>query len=123
MCPKISGLFILRVGTGAAILTHGVPKLKNFAGTTAWIKTQGIPLPVLSTAALVAAETLGAIMLILGVLVHYVGAILTFSMLIATLSHLRKNEGWKATESAAVFCIICLTLSIAGAGAWALVSA
>ena len=114
------GLFILRVFTGAAILTHGIPKLLDFKGTLKWIQHEKFPLPVLSTIGVTLAETFGALLLILGVYTIYAGAVLAFSMLVAILFHIKKHDTWKQMEDAALYFVIFLVISIAGPGAWTL---
>ena len=115
-------LFVLRVGAGAGILTHGIPKLLGFSGTMKWIRSEGFPLPVLSTLGVTAAETIGALMLILGVYVQWAALVLAFSILVALLFHLKKHETFKQMEDAFVYFLVCLVLAIGGAGAWALMS-
>lgn len=114
------GLFILRVAAGAMLLTHGLPKLMHFPNTVKWIRSQGIPLPFLGTIAVTAAETIGALMIILGVQVQWVALILVGSMTVAIITHLRAKETFKQMEDAALYWAIFLALAIAGGGAWTL---
>jgi putative oxidoreductase len=114
------GLFILRVAAGAMLLTHGIPKLRRFPDTVKWIRAQGIPIPFVSTIAVTAAETIGAVLIILGVLTHWVALTLAFSMTVALLTHLRAREPFKQMEDAALYLVVFVTLTIAGGGAWTL---
>lgn len=111
-------LFVLRVAAGAMLLTHGIPKLLHFPKTVQWIRSQGIPVPFLSSAAVTAAETLGALLIILGVFTQWVALALVFSMSVAVLTHLKAKESFKQMEDAALYLAIFLTLAIAGGGAW-----
>jgi putative oxidoreductase len=113
-------LFILRVAAGAMLLTHGIPKLMHFKNTVKWIRSQGIPLPLLGTIGVTAAETIGAVLIILGVYTQWVALIITGSMTVAVLTHLRAKETFKQMEDAALYLVIFLVLAIAGGGAWAL---
>jgi len=114
-------LFILRVITGLALLTHGWPKFKGFVGTMKWLQSEGFPLPLISTCLVVLAEFFGAILLILGVYVQYVAAFIALNFVVVILYHLKKKQGWKAMEMAVLYLAIAVTLALAGAGAWALV--
>jgi uncharacterized membrane protein YphA (DoxX/SURF4 family) len=116
------GLFILRVAAGASLLVgHGLPKLKNFTGTVKWFQSERFPLVFLSATALIAAEVLGSIMLILGIYVQYVAWIIAFAMLVATLYDLRKGKSWDGgVEPPFLFLIIMMLLGFAGGGAWTL---
>ena len=66
------GLVILRVGIGILMLFHGWPKLnpngpmKGPAGFAGFLKQQGVPLPTLLAWVVALLETLGALLLIVG---------------------------------------------------------
>ena len=66
------GLVILRVGMGVLMLFHGWPKLnpngpmKGPAGFAGFLKQQGVPLPTLFAWVVALLETLGALLLIVG---------------------------------------------------------
>lgn len=113
-------LFILRVAAGAMLFTHGIPKLLRFKNTVQWIRSQGIPLPFLSTIAVTSAETIGAVLIILGVYTQWAALVLVGSMSVAVLTHLRAKESFKQMEDAALYLVIFLVLAIAGGGAWTL---
>jgi putative oxidoreductase len=115
-------LFILRVAAGAMLLTHGIPKLLHFTATVKWIRAQRIPLPYVSTVGVTGAETVGAILLILGVSTQWVALLLAGVMCVALLTHLRARDSFKQFEDAALYLVIFLTLAIAGGGAWTLLS-
>lgn len=114
------GLFVLRVAAGAMLLTHGIPKLLHFKKTLAWIRSEKLPLPLLSTIGVTTAETIGAVLVILGVYTQIVASVIAGTMLVAVYTHLRKQETFKQMEDAALYLVIFLALAIAGGGAWAL---
>ena len=113
-------LFILRVAAGAMLLTHGIPKLMHFTNTVKWIHSQKIPLPILSTIGVTAAETMGAVLIILGVYTQWTAAIIAGSMTVAVLTHLRAKDTFKQMEDAALYLLVYLVIAIAGGGAWTL---
>jgi len=66
------GLLILRLGMGLIFLVHGWPKLnpnspmKGTAGFAGFLKQMGVPLPGLFAWVVALLETVGAVLLILG---------------------------------------------------------
>lgn len=114
-------LFVLRVAAGAMLLTHGIPKLVHFTNTIKWIRSQGIPLPFISTIGVTAAETIGALLIILGVYTQWVALIIAGSMAVAVLTHLRAKNTFKQMEDAALYLVIFVVLASAGGGAWTLI--
>lgn len=114
-------LFLLRVIAGAALITHGWPKLRHFASTMKWLQSEGFPLVFISTCLVILAELVGAIMLILGVYVQYAAAIIAGNFVIVVLYHIKKKQPFKGEmEKGLLFFAIALTLAIAGGGAWTL---
>lgn len=114
-------LFILRVAAGAMLLTHGIPKLMHFSSTVKWIHSQKIPLPILSTIGVTAAETIGALLVILGIYTQWVALIIAGSMCVAVFTHLRAKETFKQMEDAALYLLVYLVIAIAGGGSWTLI--
>jgi putative oxidoreductase len=114
------GLFILRVAAGAMLLTHGIRKLTDFSGTIRWLRNEGFPAPVLAGIAVTAAETIGALAVILGLWTRWAALIIAGSMLIAVLFHRKKRDPWNGMEDAALYLVVFVTLAIAGGGAWTL---
>ena len=66
------GLLILRLALGIVMIAHGWPKLnpngpmKGPAGFGGFLKQMGVPLPILSGWVVALLETVGAVLLILG---------------------------------------------------------
>lgn len=76
------GLLLLRVFAGAAMLTHGIPKM--FGGLekfTSFVASLNIPMPKVMALLAALAESLGAFLLLIGL-----GTRLASLMLVATMS-------------------------------------
>lgn len=112
-------LLVLRVLAGIGMLTHGIPKLRDLKGTSAWMRSIGFP----SIAGPIAAgiETFASILLILGVFTPYAAALLLLNMLGALTHHIRAKQSFKQMEDAFLYAAIFATLVLAGGGAWQLV--
>lgn len=113
-------IFLLRLVAGVVFLVHGYPKARNYRGTFNWLVKEKWPLPIFSTALLAIGETLGAVLLILGIFTVPVAIFLGILMAGAAFHHFRKGEGWKGAETAIMLLIICAAIAIAGGGAWQL---
>ena len=87
------GLAILRVGTGAAILQAGLIKALDFPTTVGFMTEAGWRLPTLASFMVTAAEVLGGIGLLLGVLTPLSACAVLSAMLCA----------WAVNVSAAAF--------------------
>jgi putative oxidoreductase len=113
------GLFVLRVLAGIGILTHGIAKMRDLQGTQAWMRSIGFP----SIAGVIAAvvETIGGILLVLGVATQWAALVLLLNMFGALFYHLRARQSFKQMEDAYLYAAIFLVILIAGGGAWELV--
>jgi putative oxidoreductase len=82
------GVALLRIIVGVVFVAHGAQKLFGFglAGLAGFLGQQGIPLPTLSAAALIAAEFGGGLALVLGLFTRWAALPLAFAMLVATLT-------------------------------------
>ena len=92
------GLLIVRVGVGAMFMTHGIPKLAK--GPEGWerlghtMRLLGVDVaPAFWGLAAGLAETLGGLMLVLGLWTRAVCIPLIFTMLMAAWQHLSKGDG------------------------------
>ena len=83
------GPFVLRLALGIIFLIHGWPKLnpnspmKGVDGFAGFLKQMGVPLPMLSAWVVALLETVGAVLLILGIGTRLVAALLVINMLVA----------------------------------------
>ncbi len=85
------GLLILRVALGAIFIVHGWPKLnpngpmKGPAGFGGYLKQMGVPLPLFFAWLVALLETVGAVLLILGLGTRILAAGFAVDMLMAIL--------------------------------------
>jgi putative oxidoreductase len=85
------GLLILRLAMGIIFLSHGWPKLnpnspmKGTAGFGGFLKQMGVPLPGLFAWVVALLETVGAVLLILGLGTRILAVGFAIDMLVATL--------------------------------------
>ncbi|MGH9804640.1 MAG: DoxX family protein [Candidatus Acidiferrales bacterium] len=82
------GIALLRVIVGIVFVAHGAQKLFGFglAGLAGFLGQQGIPLPTVAAAVLIATELGGGLALVLGLLTRWAALPLAFAMLVATLT-------------------------------------
>jgi uncharacterized membrane protein YphA (DoxX/SURF4 family) len=85
------GLFILRLAAGIIFLVHGWPKLnpnspmKGPAGFGGFLKQMGVPMPIFFGWVVALLETLGAVLLILGLGTRVLAVLFAIDMLVAIL--------------------------------------
>ncbi|HWH07430.1 MAG TPA: DoxX family protein [Candidatus Paceibacterota bacterium] len=85
--------FLLRVVVGLIFIMHGYQKLTmGVEGVTGFLGGLGFPMPALFAVLLIAAELGGGILLVLGVLTHWVAKILALVALVALVTvHLQNG--------------------------------
>ncbi len=114
-------LLVLRVGLGGMMLTHGVPKVQGgpaacekLGGAMAYV---GLDLwPTVWGLAAALAETLGAVLLAIGLLTRTSAGFLMATMIVAAAMHLGKGDGLGGASHAIEDGIAFLTLVVAGGG-------
>ncbi len=91
------GLLVMRFGLGVMMIMHGYPKLTG--GPEKWIKVGkamgnlGVSIyPVFWGFMAAATETLGGLLIILGLVYRPVCFLLAFTMVVATLSHFQRGD-------------------------------
>ena len=118
-------ILILRIGIGVAFLFHGVPKL--IAGPEMWTNLGGAlgslgfdfaPTTMGFLAAL--SESLGGLLLALGLFTPIASLFLFFTMLVATLMHISNGEPFMKYSHAFEAAILFLSLIFIGAGKFSL---
>jgi len=125
------GPLILRIGLALVFLAHGWPKLnpnsemKGVAGFTAGLKQMGVPLPTFSAWVVTLLETVGAVLLILGLGTRILAVGFAIDMLVAI--YLVKVRMMKAPFSGQngwdfefALMVGSIALLFTGAGAYAL---
>jgi len=112
---KHIALLILRLGSGALILTHGIPKINRLlADEVKFSDPFGLG-PTVSLALAVFAEVICAVMVIIGFKVRLATFPLMITMLTAAFyAHL--DDPFSRKELPLMFFICFLTLCIAGGG-------
>jgi len=116
-----TGLLILRVGLGAMMMFHGLPKIMG--GPATWnglgssMKVIGINfLPTFWGLMAALAEGMGGFLLVLGLFFRPVNMLLAFTMLIAALVHFGKGEGVFGAAHAIEVGIVFFSLIFIGPG-------
>ncbi len=120
------GLLLLRVGIGGMFfLFHGLPKLtggpalwENIGGAMAGIGVTFAPVFWGFMAAL--AESVGAILLMIGLYTRYALALLLFTMIMAATFHFNQGDGMNIASRAIEMGILFLSLIFIGPGKYSL---
>lgn len=115
-----AGVLILRVFIGAALLTHGWGKLfGGLDGFTDMVANLGIPAPGLLAFLAALAESVGALLLLAGLLTRLSALMIAATMAVAALvAH--GGEGFAAQEMAWLYFFPALFFVLKGAGRWSL---
>jgi putative oxidoreductase len=114
------GLLILRIGVGAAMLQAGLIKAFDFNTTVAFMETGGWGLPRLAAFMVTAAETLGAIGLLLGVLTPLAACAVIAAMIDAWAVNVSAGAFWSEPFNVPFLLAVGATaLLFTGAGAYA----
>lgn len=114
------GILLLRLGAGAMMLVHGIPKLNMlFSGNwSAFEDPLGIG-SFLSLLLCVGAEVGCSVLLFFGLLTRLAALILVINMSVALFLYLGLS-GWGAQELAALYLLIYLVLFYTGPGKFSL---
>jgi putative oxidoreductase len=81
-----AGLLLLRLVVGLTFLLHGIDKLVDMSGTEQFFASLDIPAPGLMAPLVAVTETVGGMLLIVGLATPLVGLALTGDMLVALLT-------------------------------------
>ena len=114
------GLLILRVFLGAALLTHGWGKM--FGGLGGFIDSvaqMGFPAPTVMGFLAAFAESIGAILLAVGLLTRPAAFLIAATMAGAALK-VHAGQGFAAQEMAWLYFVPALFFLLKGAGKWSL---
>lgn len=117
---KNLGVLALRLFVGAAMMTHGIPKL--FGGLDKFTQMiAGMNLPAPAILALLAAltESLGALCLALGLLTRPVAALLTANMVVAAFVALA-GKPFAVRELALFYLCAAVLFLLKGGGKWSI---
>lgn len=115
------GLLLLRIGIGAMFIGHGYPKLVG--GPEVWTKLGGAlallgfpHFPTLMGLLAALAESLGGLLLMLGLFTRPALFFLLNTMVVAALMHLAKGDGFLKASHAIEAGILFLSLILIGPG-------
>jgi len=114
------GILLLRVFIGAALMTHGFPKLfgglENFTG---FVTSLGVPAPQVMAFLAAFAESFGALFLLLGLLTRPAAFMVLCTMAVAIFGA-HGSDGFSKQELAWLYFVPALLFLIQGAGKWSL---
>lgn len=118
---KNTGLLIIRVGLGLMFVFHGYPKL--LGGPAHWTAvgeaTQYIGINFLHAGwGLLAAatETLGGVLVILGLAFRPATILLSITMMVAATMHLKSGDGFNGASHAIEAAVVFIGLTFIGPG-------
>lgn len=118
-------LGFVRALAGVVFLAHGLQKLLvfHYAGVVSAFHQMGIPAPGVSAALAMTAETLGGLLLLLGLYTRLAAIPVAFTMLVA-IAQVHFSHGFFAQsggfEYPLTLLVVTIALAIGGGGAFAL---
>ena len=114
-----TGLLILRIGTGAAVLQAGLIKATDFSATIGFMTDAGWRLPAFAAFMVTASETIGGIGLLLGVLTPLSASAVLGAMLCAWAVNVSGSAFWSDPFNVPFLLGLgATTLMFTGAGAY-----
>ena len=116
-----AGLLVLRLVVGLTFVLHGLDKLGDLTGTEEFFASLGIPAPGLMAPLVALTETVGGLLLIIGLATPLVGVALAVDMLVALVTaHI--DAGFFAADGGIELVLLLggasLALALTGAGRW-----
>lgn len=116
------GLLIIRIGFGLTMIAfHGLPKLMG--GEEKWtaigksMQNLGIDfMPTVFGFSAGLAETVGSLLLMLGLWTRPAAVILAITMFVATANHLAKGDGLSGASHAIEFMVVYIAFAVMGPG-------
>ena len=114
------GILILRVFLGAALMTHGIPKMfGGLSGFTEGVAGMGIPFPQVLAFLAAFAESFGALFLLLGLLTRPMAFMIVCTMGVAVFSA-HGGQPFAKQEMAWLYLVPALMFMLKGSGKWSL---
>jgi putative oxidoreductase len=114
-----TALLVLRLVVGVTFLLHGLDKVGGLDGAQQFFDSLGIPASRLAATLVAVTETVGGILLIVGLLTPVAGLALAIDMLVAALTA-HADKGFFADKGGYEFVLVlgaaCVSLVMAGAG-------
>ena len=116
-----AGLLVLRLVVGVTFVLHGLDKLGGLTGTEEFFASLGIPALGLMAPLVALTETVGGLLLIIGLATPLVGLALAVDMLVA-LGTAHIDAGFFAADGGIELVLLLggasLALALTGAGRW-----
>jgi len=112
------GILILRIFIGAALMTHGMPKM--FGGLekfTGFVTSLGVPAPQVMAFLAAFTESFGALFLLLGLLTRPAAFMIICTMAVAIFGA-HGADGFAKQELAWLYLVPALMFLLKGAGKW-----
>jgi len=122
--PNVA-LLILRIGIGLMFMIHGIPKLTGGVSTWEFLGSQmsvlgiGFGLTFWGFMAAIS-ESLGGLLLIIGLFTRPAAILMLFTMFIAAMMHFSNGDGFKGASHAMELGIVFISVIISGAGKYSL---
>lgn len=120
-----AGLLVLRIGIGIIFIIHGLPKLMG--GVETWtqlgstMSMMGISFaPAFWGFMAAAAEAVGGLFIILGLLHRPVALMLVFTMIVAVLMHVMSGDPFGVYSNALKALVVFVALTITGPGKYSI---
>ena len=118
------GLLLIRLALGIVFTLHGWMKLTVFgvAGTAGFLAQLGVPFPSVNAVVLIAVELVCGLLLALGAGTRLIGALLAFSMFVATVAAHGANGFFLPSgyEFTLTLTLVTLAIVLTGAGRYSL---
>jgi putative oxidoreductase len=116
-----AGLLVLRLVVSVTFVLHGLDKLGDLTGTEEFFASLGIPAPGLMGPFVALTETVGGLLLIIGLATPLVGVALAVDMLVALVTaHI--DAGFFAADGGIELVLLpggaSLALALTGPGRW-----
>lgn len=122
---KDFGLLLMRVGIGVMMALHGYPKM--IGGTARWKKLGGAmanlgihDFPGFWGFMAASSETIGGVLIVLGLLFRPAALLLVITMTVAAVSHLAKGDGLMDASHAIELAFVYAGLLFVGPGRYSL---
>src|SRR6266850_1485088 len=116
------GIALLRITIGGIFVAHGAQKLfvTGLSNVAGFLGQLGVPLPMVSALALTAAEFLGGLALVVGLLTRWAALPIAFSMIVAAVTvHLKAGFFLpNGVEYVLALFLASVSLALTGSGAF-----
>lgn len=109
-------LLVVRLILGAVLLSHGIPKITNWAGMHGFFTSAGVPVPTVSLAFALVAEVGGGILILLGLWIE-IAVVLVMVDMVGAIATVVKGAAFDLGKGGIELVIFSLALALLLAGA------